>query len=111
MGGKEDKALNKWGGKLIEVSLDHSLDNQNFQKNLYIKNNGTTPQFRLSSLRRLIRTKPLVRIIEVHNGLCGLIAEKVQFRSKTEVKEFDGMWESSLTDSTSKGKPDNSSVT
>ena len=103
------KSLEKWGGKLIEISLEKPIQSQQLQQNLS-QEKGTTPQQRLSSLRRLIQTKPLVRIIEVHNGLCGLIAENVKIESGLELKEFDGMWESSLTDSTSKGKPDNSSV-
>jgi len=35
-----------------------------------------TPCQRRSSLRRLLRDVPLVRALEVHNGLTALIAEK-----------------------------------
>ncbi len=48
--------------------------------------------------------------MEAHNGLTGLIAEKIHIKSKGKQIEFDGIWESSLTDSTSKGKPDTSIV-
>lgn len=61
---------------------------------------------RLSSLRRLIAAKPIVRILESHNGLTGLIAEHTKVEVNGQEREFDGMWASSLTDSTSKGKPD-----
>ncbi|MBC8184884.1 isocitrate lyase/phosphoenolpyruvate mutase family protein [candidate division KSB1 bacterium] len=57
-------------------------------------------------LRRLLRSKEIIRIIEAHNGLTGLIAEKINISSENENKEFDGIWLSSLTDSTAKGKPD-----
>jgi phosphoenolpyruvate phosphomutase len=57
-------------------------------------------------LRRLISSKKIVRIIEAHNGLTGLIVENTKVNVDGEVREFDGMWASSLTDSTSKGKPD-----
>ena len=92
--------LEEYGGALIEILVE-SLPQRHF---------GITPQSRLSSLKRLLETKTLVRIIEVHNGLCGLIAEKVQVQNGHQMREFDGMWESSLTDATSKGKPDNSCV-
>lgn len=71
-----------------------------------IKEVGTTPDLRLSRLRRLINTKKTIRIIESHNGLSGLIAENTIVEVDGEKREFDGMWASSLTDSTVKGKPD-----
>ncbi len=100
--------LSEWGGKLVEVAYTRELSgisNQNVARHT-----GSTPEWRLSSLRRLIAAKDIVRIIEVHNGLCGLIAETVFAEVNGEKREFDGMWESSLTDSTSKGKPDTSAV-
>jgi len=67
---------------------------------------GVTPEFRLKRFRRLLDNKELVRGIDVHNGLTGLIAEDISI-IKNEVKEeFDFFWLSSLTDSTAKGKPD-----
>ena len=60
----------------------------------------------MKTLRRLIDAKPIVRILEAHNGLTGLIAEKTNVKKEGRKVEFDGVWESSLTDSTSKGKPD-----
>jgi len=71
---------------------------------------GTTPDFRRKKLRRLLDLKPLVRILEVHNGLTGRIVEKTKIVEGNVVREFDGMWESSWTDSTSKGKPDTGAV-
>jgi len=67
---------------------------------------GTTPEIRCKKLRQLIELKPIVRIMEVHNGLTGRIVEKTKIDNGHEIKEFDGMWASSLTDSVSKGKPD-----
>jgi phosphoenolpyruvate phosphomutase len=54
----------------------------------------------------LINSKKIVRIIEAHSGLSGLIVEHTKVEKDGIVREFDGMWASSLTDSTSKGKPD-----
>jgi phosphoenolpyruvate mutase len=65
---------------------------------------------RVRSLRDLLATQQIVRILEAHNGLTGLIVEKTKIRKHGQEIEFDGMWESSLTDSISKGKPDISVV-
>src|SRR5690606_5569261 len=68
---------------------------------------GTTPDVRLRKLRRLLAAKEIVRLLEVHNGLTGLIVENVSVVDDRGIRrEFDGMWASSLTDSTAKGKPD-----
>ena len=67
---------------------------------------GTMPHIRLKQLRKLISTKQIVRILEVHNGLCGLIVEDLQLEQDGIMREFDGMWSSSLTSSTVRGKPD-----
>ena len=48
----------------------------------------------------------MIRILEAHNGLTGLIVENTEIEKNGKKLEFDGIWESSLTDSTSKGKPD-----
>jgi phosphoenolpyruvate phosphomutase / 2-hydroxyethylphosphonate cytidylyltransferase len=47
-----------------------------------------------------------VRIMEAHNGLTGLIIETTTVERDGKKLEFDGMWSSSLTDSTARGKPD-----
>ena len=64
------------------------------------------PEFRRKRLKQLLSSRPIVKSIEVHNGLTGLIAEKTVVDSDGELDQFDAMWISSLCDSTSKGKPD-----
>ena len=97
--------LKEWGGQLIEPSYTEGISST--MLNASLKDIGTTPNVRLSKLRRLINAKPIVRILESHSGLTGLIIEKTSYLSKNGIsEEFDGMWSSSLTDSTSKGKPD-----
>jgi phosphoenolpyruvate phosphomutase len=71
-----------------------------------MKEVGTTPEIRLKSLRRLLQAKPIIRLLDVHNGLSGLIIENIFINTENGRHEFDGMWASSLTDSTAKGKPD-----
>ena len=96
--------LNEWGGKLIEVPYTQGISSTQLHEEL--KAVGTTPNIRLKALRRLIEAKPLVRVLEVHNGLTGLIAENLRVEVDSAFREFDCMWSSSLTDSTAKGKPD-----
>jgi len=93
-----------WGGQLVEVPYTKGISST--QLNYALKEVGTTPDVRLKRLRRLINSKKIVRIIEAHNGLTGRIVESTQVNVNGEIREFDGMWASSLTDSTVKGKPD-----
>jgi len=97
-------ALKEWGGELIEIPYTKGIDSSALVDNA--RAIGTTPDVRLKTLRRLIAAKPIVRILEAHSGLSGLIAENVEVMKADGVHRFDGMWSSSLTDSTSKGKPD-----
>ena len=97
-------ALTEWGGKLIEIPYTQGINSTALVDNA--RSIGTTPDVRLRTLRRLIAAKPIVRILEAHSGLSGLIAENVEVVKPDGVHRFDGMWSSSLTDSTSKGKPD-----
>jgi len=98
------ETLNEWGGKLIEVPYTPGISST--QLNNDLKAIGTTPNIRLKTLGRLIAAKPFVRVLEVHNGLTGLIVENLKIEQDGAVREFDCMWSSSLTDSTAKGKPD-----
>jgi len=72
--------------------------------------NPVTPSERVKALREAIDRKGYVRILEAHNGLSGIIAESVHVEKNGETLEYDGIWESSLTDSASKGMPDASIV-
>lgn len=98
------KVMENLGGKVIEIPYTKGITSSGLAEEL--ESLGTTPQARLKSLRRLITAKPIVRIMESHCGLTGLIIEHTKVEVGNEVREFDGMWASSLTDSTSKGKPD-----
>lgn len=98
------KVMKELGGEVIEIPYTKGITSSGLANELAML--GTTPQARLSSLRRLISAKPIVRILESHNGLTGLITERTSVEVNGQHREFDGMWSSSLTDSTSKGKPD-----
>ena len=102
------KVLKKWSGKLIEVPYTKNISHS-IMKSKIIET-GTTPEIRKSKLRRLVEAKNITRILETHNSLSGLIIENLNIQQKNNFYEFDGMWSSSLTDSVSRGKPDNQSV-
>ena len=93
-----------WGGKLVEPKYTAGVSSTDLISAVTAR--GITPGNRMKTLRRLINIKPIVRILEAHNGLTGLIVEKTSIEKDGRKIEFDGIWESSLTDSTSKGKPD-----
>jgi len=96
--------MKELGGEVIEIPYTQGINSSSLDKE--IKAIGTTPDIRLKSLRRLIAAKPIVRIMEAHDGLSGLIIENIEVKKGIKTNSFDGMWSSSLTDSTSKGKPD-----
>lgn len=96
--------LKEWNGKVIDVPYTKGVSSTKLHNHL--KEIGTTPDVRRRMLKRLIESKPIVRVLEAHNGLTGLIVEK----TKVGNDEFDAMWLSSLTHSASKGKPDNQYV-
>ena len=102
------KCLKKWGGKLIEPKYTKNISSTIIKKK--ILENGVSPDTRKKKLRRLIQAKDLVKIIETHSPLAGMIIEDLNLKNKSQFKEFDGMWSSSLTDSLLRGKPDNQSV-
>ncbi len=66
---------------------------------------------RLRLLQEKVREKGFVRIMEAHSGISALVAEAARAQTDSGVVEFDGLWESSLTDSASKGLPDVEVVT
>ena len=96
--------LDKWGGELVEFSYTQGISST--QLNNALAEIGTTVDVRMAMLRRLINSKPIVRILEAHNALSALIAENTQVERNGKMVSFDGVWSSSLTDATAKGKPD-----
>lgn len=96
--------LKEWGGELIEPEYTHGISSTGLREAL--KEIGTTPDIRRRMLKRLLESKDIVRVLEAHNGISGLIVEETKIESEGEVREFDALWVSSLTDSTAKGKPD-----
>ena len=102
------KTLNKWGGKLVEPKYTKNISSSQLKESISKK--GISTSDRISTLKKLLQIKKIVRVLESHNSLAGLIIENLNIKEKGQFLEFDGMWSSSLTDSLTKGKPDNQSV-
>ena len=96
--------LKQWGGELVEPAYMEGISSTKL--NVALKEVGTTPEIRRKRLKRLIEAKEIVRVLEAHNGLSGLVVENMKVTKNNTLLEFDCMWLSSLTDSTAKGKPD-----
>lgn len=98
------KTMEELGGTVVEIPYTKGINSTALSD--AIKTLGTTPEIRMKTLRRLIQSKKIVRVMEAHSGLSGLIIENVQVEKNDGLHFYDAMWSSSLTDSTSKGKPD-----
>ena len=98
------KLLEQYGGELAEVPYTY---NENVKKiDQRLKEKLSMPEYRRRRLRDLINMCPIVKTIEAHSGLTGLIAEKTVVENNGKLDQFDAMWVSSLCDSTDRGKPD-----
>ena len=97
--------LDQYGGEIIDVPYTY---NENVKKvDQRLKEKLSMPEYRRKRLRQLIELTPIVKVMEAHSGLTGLIVEKtVVSRENGRLDQFDAMWVSSLYDSTDKGKPD-----
>ncbi len=96
--------LKKYGGELVEVGYTYNENVRKADNN--IREKLAMPEYRRKRLRQLLKLCPIVKTIEVHSGLTGLIVEKTIVEHNGELDQFDAMWLSSLCDSTAKGKPD-----
>ena len=96
--------LATYGGTLIEVPYTRS--EQAHKVDQQLREKLAMPEYRRRRLRQLLAISPTVKVIEAHDGLTGLIAEKTVVDRNGRLDQFDGMWVSSLCDSTERGKPD-----
>ena len=96
--------LAAWGGKLVEVPYTKGISST--QLNQAVRAQGTTADRRRGHLKRLLKARDLIRVLETHSGISSLIAEHAEADFDGQKRSFDAVWSSSLTDSTNKGKPD-----
>lgn len=99
-----ERLLATYGGQIIDVPYTYSENIRRIEAKLIAK--LAMPEFRRKRLRQLLQIRPIVKALEVHNGITGLIVEKTVVEYNGKLDQFDAMWISSLCDSTAKGKPD-----
>ena len=97
-------SLDTYGGQIIDVPYTRNDSVKLIDEKVRAK--LMMPEFRRARLRRMLGLRPIVKALEVHSGLTGLLAEKTVVEHDGELDQFDAMWISSLCDSTAKGKPD-----
>ena len=95
--------LSNWNGELIEVPYTEGISSSSLKTKL---NSTVTTEERRKSLRNLLNSKDTISFLDIHNALSAIVIENTSVKTDSYNLEFDGMWASSLTDSTSKGKPD-----
>lgn len=96
--------VEQYGGQVIDIPYTY---NERVKRvDACVKEKLAMPEYRRKRLRQLIKLCPIVKAMEVHSGLTGLIVEKTIVEHDGALDQFDAMWVSSLCDSTAKGKPD-----
>ncbi len=99
-----EELLKKYGGEIVDIPYTY---NDKVRKiDLQLREKLAMPEYRRKRLRQLIKMTPIVKAMEAHSGLTGLIVEKTVVEHDGRLDQFDAMWVSSLCDSTAKGKPD-----
>lgn len=99
-----ERIMSQYGGKIIDIPYTYSPAVKKIDEQL--KEKLAMPEYRRKRLRQLINMTPIVKVMEAHDGLTGLIVEKTVVENESKLDQYDAMWISSLCDSTAKGKPD-----
>ena len=96
--------IKEWGGEVIEVPYYKNEGLNLF--NTFMGANSGLAESRRQRLRYMIERGQLVKVLVAYDGMSALIVEKTRIENENSRRQFDGIWLSSLCDSTSKGKPD-----
>ncbi len=99
-----EEKLKAYGGEIIDVP--YTFNETVYKIDLQLKEKLSMPEYRRKRLRQLLNMTDIVKVMEAHSGLTGLIVEKTVVEREGKLDQFDAMWISSLCDSTAKGKPD-----
>ena len=97
------KIIGEWG-ELIEIPYTQGISSSKI--NSSIKAAGISTEARQKLFKRTLNSRGITKVMEGHSALCALIIENTKVEIESEVREFDAIWSSSLTDSTLRGKPD-----
>jgi phosphoenolpyruvate phosphomutase len=99
-----ESLLKEYGGELVDIPYTYNEDVKKID--MQLREKLAMPEYRRKRLRQLLKLTPIVKAMEAHSGLTGLIVEKTIVEHEGRLDQFDAMWISSLCDSTAKGKPD-----
>lgn len=99
-----ESLLQEYGGEIIDIPYTYDEDVRKID--MQLREKLAMPEYRRKRLRQLLKMTPVVKTMEAHSGLTGLIVEKTVVENEGKLDQFDAMWVSSLCDSTAKGKPD-----
>ena len=100
------ETLKIWSGKLIEPKYTRNISSSLIKKEM--ADLVVSPKNRVPRLKKLLKSKGIVRFLESHDPLTGLIIENLNVLEEKKTIHFDGMWSSSLIDNINNHKSDNS---
>jgi len=96
--------LKEWGGELVELPYTPDISSSQIQTE--IRRSPITPTERSALLARQLRTQPLVRAIDAHNGFSAAIGDRAQLVTDVGTKQYDALWSGSFGTAAAKGRPD-----
>ena len=83
------KQIRAWKGTLVEIPYTKGISSSTIKK--ILKKNLSPDIFRKDTFNRLLNSKNLIRVIEVHNGISALIAQKTRYKNKEFQLKFLSM--------------------
>ena len=98
------ETLKEWGGELVEFPYTSNETLAIISQSL--ESRVGMPETRRQWLQYKMKSGEITRIMEAHDGLSALLVERTKVGQPGKESVYDGLWISSLCDSTVKGKPD-----
>lgn len=98
------EVLKEWGGKLVEFPYTNNATLSTISQSL--ESRMGMPETRRQWLQYKLKSGEITRVMEAHDGLSALLVERTKAGRPGKEDVYDGIWISSLCDSTVKGKPD-----
>lgn len=98
------ETLKEWGGELVEFPYTSNETLATISQSL--ESRVGMPETRRQWLQYKMKSGEITRVMEAHDGLSALLVERTKVGQPGKESVYDGLWISSLCDSTVKGKPD-----
>ncbi len=96
--------LREWGGTLVEPPYTEGISSTALR--MAAMDIGFAPGVRQRRLRRMLDCKPLVRVMQAHDGLSAHIVDRLEETTQGAPREYDAIWVDSLAGAPIRGKPD-----